>query len=297
MHTLGSAKPIQGVQTLHFEPYTAVQMKSVLASRLATLSPDSATFPIPTISLLCMKIASQTGDIRMLFSVARRALDFAIHGSAPNTPPTVSPAHVLAALKACSATDQGKTGPETVSRIRNLGLQARFALASLLVTLRRLNAGLSLTSSNSTSSVSGKIRKQNPARTTAAVAGILMIDLTALHGFYTTILGKGDFSGVGRTEFVDLINLLEGNGLVQLNIAGRGGKSKSKGVQTVSVASGVREEELIRGLIGNDGAKLDVKEEEISHMWHREIAQIERETKYRMTSQNKKSDFGDAQED
>lgn len=292
MHVLNNSRPIHRVQTLHFEPYTATQMKAVLTSRLAAMSADSVTFPVPSIALLCMKIASQTGDIRMLFSVARRALDLAIHGSAPNASSVVSPAQVLAALKTCSASNQGKTGTETINHVRNLGLQARFALASLLISVRRLNAGLALTNTNSTPSPNGKTKKENVAST--ATSGIPTIDLTALHGFYATLLDKSSFSSVGRVEFVDLINLLEGNGLVQLGVSR---KIKSKNGQTVSVASGVREEELIRGLVGDEGEKLDVKEEEISHMWHREIARIERETKFKVTAQNTKADFGDAQED
>ncbi|GJJ06052.1 hypothetical protein Clacol_000240 [Clathrus columnatus] len=291
-HTLNNAKPLRGIETLHFEPYTAPQMKAVLTSRLTTISPNSSIFPIPTIALLCMKIASQTGDIRMLFSVARRALDLAIQGSkAPDMPSTVSPAHVLAALKVCNASNQGKSGNETVTRVRNLGLQARFALASLLIASRRVNSGLSLTSTNS--SPNSKLKKENMM--TPAPSTIPLIDVTALHGFYTTILGTSAFLGLGRTEFVDLINLLEGNGLVQLNT---GRKGRSKCVQTtVSIARDVREEELVRGLIGNDGAQLDVKEEEVNRMWHREIVRIERETKYKATTYNQESCFKDAEKD
>lgn len=291
MHVLNNSKPIHGIQTLHFEPYTAAQMKAVLTSRLAAISADSVTFPVPTIALLCMKIASQTGDIRMLFSVARRALDLAMHGSAPTAPSIVSPAQVLAALKLCSATSQGKTGTETIDHVRNLGLQARFALASLLIGIRRLNAGLALSNANSTPSPNGKTKRENAA--SAATSSIPTIDSSTLHGFYTTLLDKGSFSSVGKLEFVDLINLLEGNGLVQLGVSR---KNKSKHGQTVSIASGVREEELIRGLIGDDGEKLDVKEEEINHMWHREIARIERETKLKVTSHSK-PDCGGAHED
>ncbi|KAF8532440.1 hypothetical protein JB92DRAFT_3091862 [Gautieria morchelliformis] len=87
--------------------------------------------------------------------------------------------------------------------------------------------------------------------------------------------------GGGRTDFTDLVGLVEGSGLVEL-ARGRGFGSKTKGggknksVQVVSIANGVRAEELVAGLIGScisgstEDAALDVSEEEVKHVWERD---------------------------
>ncbi|KAF8499919.1 hypothetical protein JB92DRAFT_2639656, partial [Gautieria morchelliformis] len=155
-HTLTHAEPSATTRTIHFEPYTAAQMKSILSARLANL-PDTSSklFSPATLALLTMKIASQTGDIRTVFSVARRALDLAVAGSPSSPATTVIPAHILAALKASHASmggSQAKAGAETVTRVRNLGLHARFALAALLLATRRITSGLPLSGSSASSS-------------------------------------------------------------------------------------------------------------------------------------------------
>ncbi|KAF8583900.1 P-loop containing nucleoside triphosphate hydrolase protein [Ramaria rubella] len=310
-HTLTHAKPSPNTRTIHFEPYTAAQMKAVLTVRLATLPNDGPSstklFSPATLALLTMKIASQTGDIRTVFSVARRALDLAVTAAATS----VTPAHILAALKASNASigaSQGKNGAETVTRVRNLGLHARFALAALLLATKRIASGLSLTGSMSSVS-SGKLKENvNQPSALGREDTTPAIDMTALHGFYTAILSKGAsaaFFGVGRTEFTDLIGLLEGSGLVEL-AQGRGfgskmkGMTKSKGVQIVRIASGVRDEELIRGLVGcsAEGASVDVREEEVKHLWEREVARIGREAKTKFAKDTvKKGEFEGAEED
>ena len=295
-------------------------MKSVLTTRLASLPPNSNSaklFPGPTLAILTLKIASQTGDIRTLFSVARRALDIAVAGAVPSSAITVTPAHVLAALKASNANinaSQTKSGgAETVTRVRNLGLHARFALAALLLASKRVAAGLLLTGSGPSASF-GKL-KENAHSPSAPVIGrdaaTPVIDVTALHGFYVAILSRAAdavFRSVGRTEFGDLVNLMEGNGLVTL-APGRGfgskarGAAKSKGTQVVCVASGVREEELVRGLVGSgvvmnaEGVDVNVKEEEVKHVWEREVAKIGKEIKAKYADTVKKADFENAEED
>ncbi|KAF7938034.1 hypothetical protein BELL_0011g00180 [Botrytis elliptica] len=69
-------------QLLPFLPYTALQIKTVIMTRLKSLVPtDSATpnfvpFLHPAAIELCSrKVASQTGDLRKAFDICRRAID------------------------------------------------------------------------------------------------------------------------------------------------------------------------------------------------------------------------------
>ena len=70
-------------ELLPFLPYTAPQIASVLTNRLKSLvpedssaAPDYVPFIHPTAILLCAKkVASQTGDLRRAFDIARRAID------------------------------------------------------------------------------------------------------------------------------------------------------------------------------------------------------------------------------
>ena len=314
-HTLTHAKPSSHTRTIHFEPYTGAQMKAILGARLAGLSNSHTTvklFSPATLALLTMKIAGQTGDIRTVFSVARRSLDLAVTGSPSSADVTVTPAHVLAAFKASHASigsSSGPSGAETVTRVRNLGLHARFALAALLLATRRIISGLSLSSSSS--SVLNTFKEKSNYQSVPGGDGAPpAIDVTALHGFYTTILSRGAaaaFCGLGRTEFTDLVGLLEGNSLVELS-QGRGFGSKTKGsgknLQVVSIASGIRIEELVRGLVGSpanenmDDAAVDVKEEEVRHIWEKETARIGREIKAKFGNTGiKNAGFEGAEED
>ena len=70
-------------QLLPFLPYSAAEMSTIITQRLRTLvpsdansSPDFVPFLHPTaVQLIGKKIASQTGDLRKAFSLARRAID------------------------------------------------------------------------------------------------------------------------------------------------------------------------------------------------------------------------------
>lgn len=302
IHTLTDSKLSACTRTVHFEPYTATQMKAVLLARLAALPSDSVAaskiFPLSTITILTMKIANQTGDIRSVFSVARRALDIAVTASASSSPPTVMPTHVLSALQASQTTfasSQGKTGAGLVTRIRSLGLQHRFALIALLLATKRLLAGLSLTGSG--------FSDNGVKDSTDTVGNTPTIDITTLHGFYCTMLSReftAAFSTVNRTEFSDLMNLLDGNGLISVSLARGKAKIKGNSSQLVSIASGVREEELVRGLTGslNGDTSLsgDLKEEEVGHIWQKELSRLGREINAKVSTKIK-ADFEGAMED
>jgi cell division control protein 6 len=109
-----SSRGASSAITLHFASYSSQQLLQVLQARLSPLydtseCPEAAEHAnTATSTLLTKKIASQTGDVRALFEVLRRAIDLAVTGSRvpvadanplATPPPFVRPDHILAALK------------------------------------------------------------------------------------------------------------------------------------------------------------------------------------------------------
>lgn len=301
--------------------------------------------PLPTLTLLTKKIAAQTGDVRAVMEVLRGAIDIAVNSKvtrdgdnplAEGTPP-VTPAHVLSALKAYTPASRSVSAPstafttmcktaigvsETVSKVRALGLQARLALLSGLLARKRAEAGLLLSGSPMASppTTPRKARKGG-ASSPGAVVPNSAIDTGHLYSFYKTILARADNNGgafvpVSRSEFGDLMNMLETVGLVALSSntgAKTLGASPSKrrtaslgklgtvaGGQEMRFVEGVRMEEIARGLgIGEGGERedADVKEEEVRAIWERERARIAREVKAQNREPVPADAFNDAQED
>lgn len=347
-HTLTSSTssnsflPSSNVQTIHFAPYTPAQLQEILQSRLVTLSNDEklATdvkkfLPNPTLTLLTKKIAALTGDVRSLFEVLRGAIDLAVAQGKKlsedenplNTPlKTVTPQHVLAALKAYTPTTAAPTAApslstsqsnsETVTKIRNLGLQARLVLLNILLASKRLEAGLTLSptlmSSPRKPSASPMKRTSSLPTVTNSNPGI-GIDTSVLYTFYSAILSRtemGIFEPVSRSEFGDLMGVLEGVGIVSLSsslLASASGSSSgsSKGrkafgrsasfgaglskngagaVGEVRLVEGMWGDEVLRGLgvtatSAANGASDDPREEELRGIWERERVRLTKDIK------------------
>ncbi|KAJ7268679.1 P-loop containing nucleoside triphosphate hydrolase protein [Mycena haematopus] len=360
------------VRTLHFPPYTPTQLSQILQSRLAPLyvadasedaeSAESASQAVKkflspaALNLLTKKIAALTGDVRSLFEVLRGAIDLAV-ASPPSTPsptstcaeenplnPTtkcaVSPAHILAALKAYAPSTPTATGvtvnpsptttnSEIVTKIRSLGLHARLVLLTLLLATKRLEAGLTL---SSTSGISSPV-KRGSAVTTPAFSGV---DPAQLHAFYIVVLSRscdGVFPPVSRSEFGDLVGMLDGVGLVvcpssaglpaPTTSSSLGGKAKRAfgrsasfgfganrsggGAGDVQLARAVRTDEVLRGLgIGGVGEAAadeeDVAAEEVNAIWVKENGRLGRDTTARDNKAKKDNNkvsagFDDAMED
>jgi cell division control protein 6 len=115
------------------------------------------------------------------------------------------------------------------------------------------------------------------------------------------------FESVSRSEFGDLVGVLEGVGLVSLaggteasasggarrafgrsasfgGGAGFGGtgKGKGKGAGELRLAKGVRGEEVLRGMgVSSDASNTngDVRAEEVRSIWEREKARLGRDVK------------------
>lgn len=342
-HTLTStpfsSSPSLNVRTVHFAPYTSSQLFDILQTRLGPLfniEPESPQgdpkkfLPMPALTLLTKKIAGMTGDVRSLFEVLRGAIDIAVAPS--KTPSTVTsadvpavsvtPSHVLAALKAYKPSSGKSTSTsasvgtsisnsETVTKVKNLNLQARLVLLSALLASKRLEAGLTLSGSPSTASprkAATSSLRRTPSSNQSATPSVANMDTNQLHTYYTAVLTRSDsgvFDPTTRSEFGDLLNVLEGNGLVCMSSSvtasigsggrkpfarsasfggslGRGGAAGNVG--SVRLVEGIWCEEILRGLGVNapqDRAEVDVCEEEVKAIWQREQARIARDVRAR----------------
>ncbi|KAG5730870.1 Cell division control protein 6 like protein [Termitomyces sp. T112] len=287
--------------------------------------------PAPTLMLLTKKIAAMTGDVRSVFEVLRGAIDLAVTAAAPSSPtqednplntqvPTVMPPHILAALKAYSpsstsapstkatasvtATTTMTTNSEIVAKVNGLGLQARLVLLSILLASKRLDSNLPIINTVTTSTpkktpTSPMKRSTVLPNPTTNVNGV-GLEATQLYTYYSALLERSDsgiFEPVSRSEFTDLLGVLEGIGLVSgasSATAGAGGKrtfgrsssfvggsrlgGASRGGGDVKLANGIRSDEVLRGL-GIMAAELDVMEEEVKAIWERENSRLTRDLK------------------
>jgi cell division control protein 6 len=349
-----------GVKTLHFPAYTAQQLQDIVQLRLSILTdegPETTAalkklLPLPALTLLSKKIATQTGDVRAVFEVLRGAIDKAVVGSKLDETPAVTPAHVLAALKAYAPSSSSRSttshalpslvgtvapapvaaagSSEFVSKVQNLGIQARLALLAIILAFQRLEAGLALGNMPSTSS-STPLTPKSPVKRSASASvvenGGSHIDSAQLHAFYSTILTRDSsdvFTPVSRAEFVDLLGMLDTVGLVALvgsanacitpSKSGRRpfGRSssfaagaKGKGgagarAQGVRLVDGARVDEILRGLGCAPTEAIsttDIAEEEVRALFTRERARITREVNARAVSSGFAEHFAEAIED
>jgi cell division control protein 6 len=343
-HTLTSSvsplslDSVTGISTLHFQPYDPQQLLSILQSRLYPLtsleSPTSeAVFqrflPVSTLTLLSRKIAAHTGDVRSLFEVLRGAIDLAVTqppSSDEDTPP-VTPAHILAALKAYapaskvapaaqSTPAKCSTNSETITKVRNLGLHARLALLALILACHRSESSLPLLSPLQKCPLRSPVKRSHTSPTPLPTTTQAGIDVSQLHAFYSAVLtrhGSDTFTPVSRSEFGDLTGVLETVGFVSLStpstsrkiartssFPSRGTKSPSRTQQNHSVAltQGVRQDEVLRGL-GIGAETKDICEEEVEGIWKQELARIRKEVRSKEPNANPAADLGfdDASED
>lgn len=331
-----AALTLTGVHTLHFAPYTPQQLLDIVRSRLVPLSDsessrssdiDLAKFlPTPTLMLLTKKVAALTGDVRAVLEVLRGAIDIAVNTAAPAdatgnplnvSVPAVSPSHILSALKAYtpapstarpSVNGQAanisykSTDSEVIIKIRELGLQSRLALLSLLLARMRLDSKLALSGSSAATSPSTPRSALKRTKSSASpLASASAVDVDTLYSFYKGVLSRsedGIFAPVSRSEFGDLLGMLETVGLVHLSLSssspgtpsksGKRGLSRTvsfgvghlKGGQEVTLVAGVRPEEVRRGLGIEDTQEIsDVKVEEVKVIWEKEKVRISRESK------------------
>ena len=293
--------------------------------------------------LLTKKVAALTGDVRCLFEVLRGAIDLAV---APTTrqpvdenpldspKAKVTPQHVLAALKAytpaapkvsttTSITNASPTtsNSETVTKIGNLGLQAQLVLLTILLGSKRFEVGLPLSASPTAfpkTSTASALKRTSSSPNPCAIGTTIGIETGLLHTYYSAVLYRSDlgiFEPVSRSEFADLLGVLEGVGLVSLSSslalasgssAGRGkktfgrstsfgaglGKNGAGAVGEVKLVEGVWADEILRGLGASrtdlsstsNEFPIDARKEEIRGIWEREKSRLTKDLKARASA-------------
>jgi cell division control protein 6 len=127
------------------------------------------------------------------------------------------------------------------------------------------------------------------------------LDIAQLHTYYSSVLTRGDTDifTVSRSEFSDLVGMLETVGLISSSSAGSAASSPSKtgpralgraasfGVvkgaaagQDIKLTETIRADEVLRDLGVTDGSSDgEVREEEARAIWARECGCIARESK------------------
>ena len=350
-HTLttSASNPFPGstsVQTVHFAPYKPIELQQILQSRLASLSSDDSSnlamemksfLPNAAIMLLTKKVAALTGDVRCLFEILRGAIDLAVGTSTSNSsnenpldvpPVTITPQNILAAFKAytpASANSPSKSNPtttvasnnEVLTKVCNLGLQARLVLLSILIASKRLGAGLSLSQGMSSPKKlrPSAIKRSFSMPSPTMASSYLGIDTSSLNTFYNLILSRADngiFEIVSRSEFGDLLGVLEGVGLVSLSSSVGAGSPRAKktfgrttsfgaglakngvgSVGEVRLVDGVWGDEVLRclGAINANTTTSDPREEEIRAIWEREKSRLSKDVKAANRSQDLESNI------
>jgi cell division control protein 6 len=351
VHTLTSSNSqlslhgVTGVNTLHFTPYTPAQLLDILQARLGRLC-DADTgcitrdqlkefLPPATLTLLTKKVAPISGDVRTLFEVLRGAIDLAVESGSKkgSALPIVTPPHILSALKAhkpatakqpCSFTLPGDSptcsavnSSEVVTTVKNLGFQAQLALLSLLLATKRLELGLAISSPQSPSK--SPVKRTSSAKNVGTPEGTT-VDSTQLHTYYSAILSRLDndvIDPVSRSEFADLMGMLETVGLVTLSstcmsapsspsksgrrtmsFGGGNVKGKDRG-QEVRIVEGIRCNEVLRGMGVNEIKEkaTSIREEEVLMIWEREKGKMLKDLKSRNSGQASMDVFVGAIED
>lgn len=291
--------------------------------------------PKTSLTLLSKKIAAQAGDVRSLFEVLRSAVDSASKASTEigldGPVPVVTPAHIITALKSYApASTAALPGPrnanvnaasssEVVAKIAGLGLQSRLSLLAMSLAFRRQGQGLSISSYPSKP-------KATPGKTALkradSVPRMSAFDVSQLHTYYVKLLSKSNdvFSAVSRTEFVDIMNMLETLGIVEKHSAGPSTPSKTgrrtlgrstsfsavakaNASSAVTFVEGVRTEEILRGLgvcqqALTEGEDVDAQQDELRAIWNKELWDIRKDADTLIKSKTIMADgFADMTED
>lgn len=304
------------MRTVHFSPYTSEQLANILATRLEPLFNDTVhlkqaekLLPKTSLTLLSKKVAAQAGDVRSLFEVLRSAIDSASKASTEvgfdGPVPVVTPNHIITALKSyapastatpsASRTKDAASSSELVVKVSGIGLQARLSLLVMLLAFKRQERGLPISPLPLKSKLTpGKLLLKR-ANT---VPHMSTFDITQLHAYYMKVLSKSDdvFSPVSRTEFVDIMNMLETLGIIGRESNGPSTPSKigrrtigrstsftcgtkANPLSAVTFAEGIRTEEILRGLGiceqgAAEGKEMDAQQDELRAIWNKELRDI-----------------------
>ena len=295
--------------TLAFTPYSAADMQSIIRGRLSGLVGEDDSDALvqlvhpPALTLLAKRAAAHTGDIRYALEVLRRALELAGEEKVTKADCSgqVGMKHVLDALKKSGPASRAAVGTASGCSpldecISSLGLQARLTLISVLLSLRRASNSLSLEDISLSSVVANPFTtpksKSKARRSVSQLSSDSLASPSRVYSMYTQMLSTSSkFDPVSRSEFSDLLGVLETSSLISLPITELTSPSKS-GRRASSFAGLVGgagqgeislcavEDEVLRAILANNGGG-NVLEQEIGAIWEKEVKRIEQSLKRR----------------
>ena len=236
------------------------------------------------LELLTKKVGAQNGDLRMCLGVLASAVSLAetewlkktlIADSIPYI--KVSVPHAIKAFNSHTQQLRAAAGSMTAStsstgkKIRSVPLQGKMVLISILVYLSRTRAGL----------------PGCPTISPTKSMSLEALSVASLYATYAHILSHhtSPFPAASESDYRDLLSNLEVLGLISLTTTiGPSGMSRSSsgttgrtrhnsGISKIELCA--REEEVKDGL-GLDASGKGSAEEEVSKVWEREDAKVQR---------------------
>ena len=290
--TLAPAKPFitQGIIALASAKVAAVTgdvraLVSLLVRTFDIAERRCAKNPDTTLSVLPPDVIEAVKSIQLVAAAKPSRAASAPMPAASATPSTT----VTAAPPAAPKT---KTGPTA-----GLALQPKLALLGLMLAKRRLAAGLSLgimgtgtsafvdpfstLGSPKKSPIKGKVGSGRPKSPTKPKPTNDAIDASALHAFYALVLERSSsLSPVSRTEFADVLAVLEACGAVSMSSSGSrafGRTSSFSGSAFGFGASAGGPLDVPDGVRSDDLFGEGVEGGLVQSVWHKETARIVRE--------------------
>lgn len=260
-------------QLLPFLPYTAIQIASVLTTKLRSISlnddphPDHLPFVHPTAIQFCSKkVASQTGDLRKAFDIIRRAIDlvetevkqkhlseinsqFTIHspsksplGENPNLSSPSRPKSLVASLATLTPTTAPRVTIAHVARVTSAALGNGTSQRLKTLNLQQKAALCALISLEKSGRRAAKPLFATPSKTPSSSQHAAPT-IRKLYATYCSLCKRENaLHPLTGTEFVDVIGGLETLGLV-----GEDGRGfcigKAKGTPSKRAAKGMAKED------------------------------------------------------
>ncbi|UZJ54376.1 hypothetical protein CBS101457_003696 [Exobasidium rhododendri] len=253
---------------LNFRPFEAKEIITVVQTRftqlfqrydggqvcdsLAEMEPEVSVVPLieaVALELVAKKIAVATGDLRKALDACRLAIDIveaeemrkgadevkrggeeggkalSLSRLTTTTAPKVKPGHILKVLSAVLGSPQ-------LTKLRGLGLQSKLVLLALLIAQRRRTCKLGVLGVSSNSSTT----------TTVASTRVEEMQIRDVESTYAAMLKNDDagaFSTVESSEFMDVVEGLEVEGVLTISNDAASQVAGTKRLKSASDTTGV----------------------------------------------------------
>ncbi|KAJ2796231.1 AAA ATPase [Coemansia helicoidea] len=219
---------------LNFNPYQVADIVSILQSRLDAVASDAAAEPLiqkAALELCARKVAATSGDLRKALDVCRQAMELAEaeskrkaaahtdkeNGAAPGAaaPPKTTLMHVAKALASLN-------GSQTAQKLGALNFQQKLVLC----------AHLALAGAAAPAAAPPKKQSAAPA-----------VSISGLYAEYGSLCKRLSMvAPVTRTEFHDLVAMLETQGVIVVDAS----KVGRRGGRRMAATSGAADDRAVR---------------------------------------------------